>query len=74
MRRGGARVCVGPRSAVFAPFADLELIVVDGEHDSSSEQEGAPGSTPRTVAKRVGRDGALLLAGSATPRPESIWL
>jgi primosomal protein N' (replication factor Y) len=73
MRRGEARVCVGPRSAVFAPFDDLGLIVVDEEHDSSYKQEGDPRYDARVVAeRRAGLDGALLLAGSATPRPESL--
>jgi primosomal protein N' (replication factor Y) (superfamily II helicase) len=73
MRRGEARVCVGPRSAVFAPFPDLGLIVVDEEHDGSYKQEGDPRYDARTVAeRRAGEEGALLLAGSATPRPESM--
>jgi primosomal protein N' (replication factor Y) len=73
MRRGEARVCVGPRSAVFAPFPDLGLIVVDEEHDSSYKQEGDPRYDARTVAeRRAAAEGALLLAGSATPRPESM--
>jgi primosomal protein N' (replication factor Y) (superfamily II helicase) len=73
MRRGEARVCVGPRSAVFAPFAELGLIVVDEEHDGSYKQEGDPRYDARTVAeRRAAADGALLLAGSATPRPESM--
>jgi primosomal protein N' (replication factor Y) (superfamily II helicase) len=72
MRRGEARVCVGPRSAVFAPFDDLALIVVDEEHDSSYKQEGDPRYDARVVAERRAElEGALLLAGSATPRPES---
>jgi primosomal protein N' (replication factor Y) len=72
MRRGEARVCVGPRSAVFAPFDDLGLIVVDEEHDSSYKQEGDPRYDARVVAERRAElEGALLLAGSATPRPES---
>jgi primosomal protein N' (replication factor Y) (superfamily II helicase) len=72
MRRGEARVCVGPRSAVFAPFEDLGLIVVDEEHDSSYKQEGDPRYDARVVAERRAQlEGALLLAGSATPRPES---
>jgi primosomal protein N' (replication factor Y) (superfamily II helicase) len=73
MRRGEARVCVGPRSAVFAPFGDLGLIVVDEEHDGSYKQEGDPRYDARTVAeRRAEAEGALLVAGSATPRPETI--
>jgi primosomal protein N' (replication factor Y) len=72
MRRGEARVCVGPRSAVFAPFTDLGLIVVDEEHDGSYKQEGDPRYDARVVAeRRAALEGALLVAGSATPRPES---
>jgi primosomal protein N' (replication factor Y) len=73
MRRGEARVCVGPRSAVFAPFDDLGLVIVDEEHDGSYKQEGDPRYDARTVAERRASDeGALLVAGSATPRPESM--
>ena len=73
MRRGEARVCVGPRSAVFAPFDDLGLIVVDEEHDGSYKQEGDPRYDARAVAERRAADeGALLVVGSATPRPESM--
>jgi primosomal protein N' (replication factor Y) len=73
MRRGEARVCVGPRSAVFAPFDDLGLIIVDEEHDGSYKQEGDPRYDARAVAERRAADeGALLVAGSATPRPESM--
>jgi primosomal protein N' (replication factor Y) (superfamily II helicase) len=72
LREGEARVCVGPRSAVFAPIEDLGLIVVDEEHDSSYKHEGDPRYDARDVAaERAARCGALLLLGSATPRPES---
>ena len=72
MRSGEARVCVGPRSAVFAPLSDLGLIVIDEEHDSSYKQEGDPRYDARAVAMRRAEEaGAVLLAGSATPRPES---
>jgi primosomal protein N' (replication factor Y) len=72
LRRGEARVCVGPRSAVFAPVADLGLIVVDEEHESSYKHEGDPRYDARDVAaERARRSGAVLVCGSATPRPES---
>jgi len=72
LRSGEARVCVGPRSAVFAPIERLGLIVLDEEHDASYKHEGDPRYDARAVAARRARDcGALLLLGSATPRPES---
>jgi primosomal protein N' (replication factor Y) len=73
LRTGEARVCVGPRSAVFAPLADVGLIVVDEEHDGSYKHEGDPRYDARAVAeRRAEQHRAVLLAGSATPRPESV--
>ena len=72
LRSGEARVCVGPRSAVFAPIEELGLIVVDEEHDASYKHEGDPRYDARDVAAAAARCGALLLLGSATPRPESV--
>jgi len=72
MRSGEARVCVGPRSAVFAPLTDLGLIVIDEEHEASYKQESDPRYDARAVAARRAREAdAVLVAGSATPRPES---
>lgn len=72
VRSGQARVCVGPRSAVFAPMERIGLIVVDEEHDSSYKHEGDPRYDARHVAqKRAAQHGAVLVAGSATPRAES---
>ncbi|MDP9386031.1 MAG: primosomal protein N', partial [Actinomycetota bacterium] len=72
LRSGQARIAVGPRSAVFAPVADLGLIVVDEEHDASYKHEGDPRYDARRVAARRARYfDATLLAGTATPRPES---
>jgi primosomal protein N' (replication factor Y) len=74
LQSGEASVCVGPRSAVFAPIRDLGLIVIDEEHDQSYKQEGDPCYDARTVARRRAEEcGAALVAGTATPRPES-WL
>ena len=72
LRRGEARVCVGPRSAVFAPVDGLGLIVVDEEHDSSYKQESDPRYDARDVAhQRARAEQAMLVMGTATPRPEA---
>jgi primosomal protein N' (replication factor Y) (superfamily II helicase) len=72
LRSGEAWLCVGPRSAAFAPVHDLGLIVIDEEHDASYKQEGDPRYDARHVARRRAVEaGAVLLAGTATPRPES---
>ncbi|MBB4664669.1 replication restart helicase PriA [Conexibacter arvalis] len=73
LRRGEARICVGPRSAVFAPLADVGLVIVDEEHEPAYKHEGDPRYDARRVAARRATDaGAVLLSGSATPRPESV--
>lgn len=72
VRDGVADVVVGARSAVFAPVADLGLIIVDEEHDPSYKQDSLPRYDARQVAFRRGRDvGAVVVYGSATPRPET---
>ncbi len=72
LREGEARICVGPRSAVFAPIERLGLIVIDEEHESSYKHEGDPRYDARDVAaERARRSDAVLLLGSATPRAES---
>ena len=74
IRTGEARVVVGPRSAIFAPVANLGLIVVDEEHDPSYKQDETPRYHARDVAVMRARfEGARIVLGSATPSLES-WL
>ena len=67
-KRGVHRVLVGTRSAVFAPFARLDLIVVDEEHDESFKQrEGLRYSARDVAVKRAQLLGIPVVLGSATP-------
>ncbi len=73
LRRGERRVAVGARSAVFAPIADLGLVVVDEEHEASYKNGEAPRYHTRDVAAvRARLEGARLVLGSATPALETM--
>lgn len=73
LRHGEARICVGVRSAVFAPVQDLAIVVVDEEHDPSFKQEEGPAYQARDLAVvRAKQAGAVCLLGSATPSLESL--
>ena len=68
MRTGQARVLIGVRSAVFAPFERLGLVIIDEEHESSYKQEERPCYHAREVAAaRCRADSVPLVLGSATP-------
>ena len=72
VRRGERRLVVGTRSAIFAPVADLGLVVVDEEQDSSYKQEETPRYNGRDLAiVRARESNAVALLGSATPSMES---
>jgi len=74
---GAARIVVGARSAVFAPFdqekgAPLGVIIVDEEHDGSYKQDQLPRYHARDVALKRGQlEGCPVVLGSATPSLES---
>ncbi len=72
IRAGRYQVAVGPRSAVFAPFDNLGLIVIDEEHEHTYKQDTTPRYHAREVAiERMRRAGGTVLLGSATPSLES---
>lgn len=69
---GAKSILIGPRSAVFAPFRNLKMIVVDEEHDASYKQGSKPHYHGRDVAIYRGLvEKAAVLMGSATPSMES---
>lgn len=72
VQAGEASIVVGARSAVFAPFTNLGLIVLDEEHETSYKQDESPRYHARDVAAWLAeRHGALLMLGSATPALET---
>lgn len=71
-RNGDIKIIVGPRSALFTPFPDLGLIVIDEEHESSYKSDNVPKyhAVP-TAIERARLAGASVVLGSATPSVDS---
>ena len=74
VRSGDAKLIVGTRSAVFAPAANLGLIILDEEQEHSYKSENTPRYDAREVAIwRGSKEKALVLFGSATPTVETMY-
>ena len=71
-KRGEVQVMVGPRSALFTPFSNLGLIVIDEEHEPTYKSENTPRYHAReTAIQRAGMEHARIVLGSATPSLEA---
>ncbi len=74
VRAGRCSIVVGARSALFLPYANLRLIVVDEEHDGSFKQEEGLVYHGRDLAVARARiEGATVVLASATPSLETLW-
>ncbi len=72
VKNGDAKIAIGTRSAVFAPFSDLGLIVIDEEQEHTYKSEMSPRYHARDVARfRCAYNNALLVLASATPSLET---
>jgi len=73
-KEGLIKIIIGPRSAVFTPFSNLGVIIIDEEHEHTYKSETTPKYCTKEVAiKRAELENALVVLGSATPSIESYY-
>lgn len=71
-KEGEVKIMVGPRSALFTPFRNLGLIIIDEEHEGAYKSDKVPKYHAReTAIYRAGSTGATVVLGSATPSVDS---
>jgi primosomal protein N' (replication factor Y) len=67
-RDGGVKVIIGPRSAIFTPFDNLKVIIIDEEHENTYKSETSPKYSVKEVSGKLAEiTGCLVVMGSATP-------
>ena len=73
-KRGEIDIMIGPRSALFTPFSNLGLIVIDEEHENAYKSEYMPRYHAReTAIERMKISGGMVIMGSATPSMEAYF-
>lgn len=73
-KNGDIDIMIGPRSALFTPFNDVGIIIIDEEHESAYKSETSPRYNAKMVAEYIAaRQGASLVLGSATPSVETYY-
>lgn len=75
-RNGEIDIVIGPRSALFTPFPDLGIIIIDEEHEGTYKSEKVPRYHARETAIELSKlvpGGAMVVLGSATPSLESYY-
>ena len=73
-KKGEIDIIIGPRSALFTPFENIGLILIDEEHENTYKSESMPKYHAREVAEELARlHGAAVVLGSATPSMESYY-
>lgn len=74
IKSGKTQLIIGSRSAVFSPFKNLGIIIMDEEHEWSYKQDQSPRYHGRDVSIKIAElTGAQLVLGSATPSIETMW-
>ena len=74
VKKGLASIAIGTRSAVFAPFENIGLIIMDEEQEHTYKSEGKPRFHARELAKfRTSYNNSLLVLASATPSVETYY-
>ncbi len=74
LQNGTLSIIAGARSALFLPFENLGLIIVDEEHDDSYKSQSQPKYHARDLAMLLSKHEIRVILGSATPSPKSYYL